>query len=76
MPKRIVNTTVMLQRDGRLVYPQVGQAFDFTDAELQSIAKSAPKALSKIIVPEAPVAVAVETKTRAVRGAEALPREA
>jgi len=60
MPKRIVNATVMVQREGKLAYPQVGHPFDFTDAEVQSITKSAPKALSKIILADAPAVVAAE----------------
>jgi hypothetical protein len=57
MPKRIVKSSVMVQRGGKLVYPQVGQPFDFTDAELKSINAGNPKALEKIILADEPAAV-------------------
>lgn len=50
MPKRIVNSSVMIVRDGKPVYPTVGKAFDFTDPELASINRVNPKALGKIIL--------------------------
>lgn len=55
MPQRIVKSPVMVQRDGKLVYPQVGQPFEFTDDELKSINATNPKAVEKIILADEPV---------------------
>lgn len=46
MPKRLVKQTVMLRREGREVIPQIGKIFDFTDAELKSITRINPSAIT------------------------------
>lgn len=48
MPIRKVVQTVALWREGKRVVPPVGQAFDFTKAELEQITKLNPDAISKI----------------------------
>lgn len=51
MPKRIVKTSIQVQREGQLVFPPVGEVFDFTNEEVTEINKLAPKALGKIEAP-------------------------
>lgn len=48
MPIRKVVQTVALWREGKRVVPPVGQAFDFTKAELEQITKLNPDAIAKI----------------------------
>lgn len=54
MPKRIVKQPVMVQREGKLVYPTVGKEFDFTGEEVTSLNKLQPKALGLIVVNDPP----------------------
>lgn len=49
MPKRIPLQTIILQRDGEKVVPQLNKPFDFTDAELASVTRLNPDAIGKII---------------------------
>lgn len=65
MPKRIVNSPVMVQRDGKLEYPMVGQAFDFTSDEIAEINRFQPKALGLIIVADDAPVVAAQAKVEA-----------
>ncbi len=57
MPKRLVVQTLLLTRkvDGRNeeVVPAIGQAFDFTQAELDQIEKLNPDAVTKIVAGKA-----------------------
>lgn len=52
MPKRLVNNTVFIRRNGRQVSPTIGKTFDFTKEELESIERTNKTAVS---VPPAPV---------------------
>lgn len=54
MPKRIVNEPVIVHRDGKQVSPEVGKAFDFTDAEVKEIKSLNEKALGHIITADEP----------------------
>jgi hypothetical protein len=49
MLKRIVNANVQVGRNGSLVKPVIGQVFEFTQAEVDSINKGNPKALGFVI---------------------------
>lgn len=65
MPKRKVVQTVIVFRDGQRIKPAIGEIFDFTQKELESINKMNPGALDRPIIEvdaEAPVA---EEKTEA-----------
>lgn len=46
MPKRLVKQSVFLRREGKTVKPAIGRIFDFTQAELDSIKKVNPDALT------------------------------
>ncbi len=48
MPKKIVHHTVILHREGKRIQPQIGKAFDFTDAEHDSILGANPRALKPL----------------------------
>lgn len=63
MSKRIVKHSVMIQREGQLIYPPVGQEFDFTPSEITEINKQNKKALGLIVETDAPAAPAPKTKT-------------
>ena len=65
MPKRKVVQTVIVFRDGQRIKPAIGEIFDFTQKELESINKMNPGALDRPVIEvdaEAPVA---EEKTEA-----------
>lgn len=56
MPKRIVKDTIVLHREGKQVVPEIGQLFDFTADELNSINKANPAAVQHIVTTDpAPV---------------------
>jgi hypothetical protein len=65
MPKRIVKTPVQVNRDGKLVFPPVGSAFDFTDEEVKSINKLNPKAIGYLQVVEVEAAKVELVKAKA-----------
>lgn len=52
MPKRIVNSTIVLHREGKPVVPRVGEVFDFTPEEVTNINKVNPSALGRVIADE------------------------
>ena len=69
MSKRIVKQPVMVQRDGELVYPTVGQEFDFTATEIEQINKLQPKALGlPVVVDEAPAVAAIPARKSVAEG--------
>lgn len=45
MAIRIPLQSIVIQRDGKNVIPEVGKAFDFTEQELRDIAAVAPNAV-------------------------------
>lgn len=51
MPKRIVNSTIVLVRDKKRVTPAIGKAFEFTAKELEQIEKVNKDAVSKLPTP-------------------------
>lgn len=53
MAERIVNSPILVVRDGKQVEPVIGKPFDFTDAEIKEIEKLTPTALSKPVAEEA-----------------------
>lgn len=50
MPKRKVAQTVIVYRDGQRLKPAIGEIFDFTDDEMQSINRINPEALTRPII--------------------------
>lgn len=53
MAERIVNSPVLVVRDGKQVEPVIGKPYDFTEAEIKEIEKLNPSAISKPVVEEA-----------------------
>lgn len=50
MPKRKVVQTVIVFRDGQRIKPTIGEIFDFTQKELESINKMNPGALDRPVI--------------------------
>lgn len=53
MAERIVNSPILVVRDGKQVEPVIGKSFDFTESEIKEIEKLNPSAFSKPVVEEA-----------------------
>ena len=84
MPKRKVVQTVIVFRDGQRIKPAIGEIFDFTQKELESINKMNPGALDRPVIEvdaEALDAAAAkaeapaETKAAAKKGGKAAAAE-
>ena len=84
MPKRKVVQTVIVFRDGQRIKPTIGEIFDFTQKELESINKMNPGALDRPVIEvdaEALDAAAAkaeapaETKAAAKKGGKAAAAE-
>lgn len=68
MPIRIVKSPVMIHREGKFIYPPVGERFDFTSNEVADINKVDPKALQVIeVVDDAPAVSAPKVAKAAVK---------
>jgi hypothetical protein len=52
MAKKLINETVVLQRDGKRVVPEIGKLFDLTADEIKSISAVRPQAISDVEAPE------------------------
>jgi hypothetical protein len=52
MAKKIIKETVVLQRDGKRVVPEINKLFELTDDEIKSITAVRPQAISDVEVPE------------------------
>ena len=52
MAKKLINETVILQRDGKRVVPEIGKLFDLTADEIKSITSVRPQAISDVEAPE------------------------
>lgn len=50
MPKRKVDQTIILHRDGQRVKPVIGTIFDFSADELAQIERTNPDAISRPII--------------------------
>lgn len=59
---RIVKSPVQVYRNGRFEFPPVGEQFEFTRAEYDSIIKANPSALGRIVVADEPKGEAVKSK--------------
>jgi hypothetical protein len=55
MAERIVNSPILVVRDGKQVEPVIGKPFDFTDSEIKEIEKLTPSAITKPVVEAAEV---------------------
>jgi len=66
MPIRIVKQQVMVYRDGKFVYPPVGERYEFTSDEVADINKANPKALQVIEAPADPEPVAAKVTPKKV----------
>lgn len=64
MALRIVKQPVNVWRDGKLVAPEVGSTFDFTDAELKDIMALNEEAIGYILTVDEPAPVAAVTKAK------------
>ena len=67
MPKRIPIQRIIVQRDGKQVVPEIGQAYDFTAEELDDINRMNPDAIRKVIVEDK----ALEAQLKADEAADA-----
>lgn len=56
MAERIINSPILVVRDGKQVEPAIGKPFDLTDVEIKEIEKLNPTAISKPVAEEAVVA--------------------
>lgn len=56
MPKLVPNASVIVIRDGKRKSPELGKAFDFSDAEVKQINRLLPGALRKPVNESATVA--------------------
>lgn len=65
MPKRKVVQTVIVFRDGQRIKPAIGEIFDFTQKELESINKMNPGALDRPIIEVDAESQVTEEKTEA-----------
>lgn len=52
MAKKLINETVVLQRDGKRVVPEIGKLFELTADEIKSIESVRPQAISDLETPE------------------------
>jgi hypothetical protein len=64
MPQLIPVQTVIVHRDGKSFAPEIGKAFNFTEAEVSELKKFAPKSVREP-VNEAPVEAAAPAKGKA-----------
>lgn len=76
MPKRIPVKKIILQRDKKMMSPEIGVEFDFTAEELADINKLAPNSIRKVVIEdkllaeEAERAEKAETERRAKEAAD------
>lgn len=85
MPKRKVVQTVIVFRDGQRIKPTIGEIFDFTQKELESINKMNPGALDRPVIEvdaesldaaaAAKAEAPAETKSAAKKGGKAAAAE-
>lgn len=58
MLQRIVNEPIMLVRDGKIVYPEVGSVVELSQEELSGLNKANPNALRFPLTDEQPLVAA------------------
>lgn len=71
MPKRKVAQAVIVYRDGQRLKPAIGEIFDFTDEEMQTINRINPEALTRPIIAVDVENEAAQAEAKAAAEAEA-----